>query len=66
MELFLRSSDFKFDPWLSSADLLTSKQASKDVPACLLAKVRVENLLACLLVGLQSLKIACYLLVCLI
>ena len=51
--------------------MLTSKQVSKKVPACFLAKVSVEYLLACLLVvacllvGLQSLKLACYLLVCL-
>ena len=32
-------------------DLLTSKQASKDVHTCLLAKISVENLLACLLVS---------------
>jgi hypothetical protein len=34
---------------MSMADLLTSKQASKEVPVCLLAKVSVKNLLACLL-----------------
>ena len=53
----LKAQDFQ-------AGLLTSKQASKEVPACLLAKVSVENLRA-MLVGLQSLKLACYSLVCL-
>ena len=36
---------------LSATDLLTSKQASKDIHTCLLAKISVENLLACLLVS---------------
>jgi hypothetical protein len=41
----------KFYLIFCAADLLTSKQASKDVHTCLLAKISVEKLLACLLVS---------------
>ena len=49
-----------------SADLLTSKQASKEISTCLLAKISVENLLACLLASRAGNLLVTCLLACLI